>query len=220
MIPPVTVTTRARHRRPARSRGNPAGNERLTALTGAVLLLLFAAEGVTILRVHELLTLHFFLGMLLVGPVLLKIGSTVFRFARYYAGLAGLCPQGPARAAAAGTRTDGHPHLAGRARHRDRACLHRAGQPVAVPAQGNVHSVVRVHDHPRAGLRPAAAPAAAQPAAERARSTLASGWARWLLLAASLACGLILAGATLHLTSGWDGSPQKPPPGHFKHLDG
>src|SRR5215469_606208 len=53
-----------------------AGNERLTAMTGAVLLVLLAVEGFTLLGLHSMLTLHFFVGMLLIGPVLLKIGST------------------------------------------------------------------------------------------------------------------------------------------------
>ena len=35
----------------------------------------------TILALHRLLTLHFFLGMLLIGPVALKVGSTCYRFA-------------------------------------------------------------------------------------------------------------------------------------------
>ena len=42
-----------------------------------VLLVLLAAEGVTILSVRRLLTLHFFVGMLLIGPVVLKVCSTV-----------------------------------------------------------------------------------------------------------------------------------------------
>ena len=49
--------------------GGAEGNERLTAATGAVLLALFAAEGFTVLSIHQLITLHFFLGMLLIGPV-------------------------------------------------------------------------------------------------------------------------------------------------------
>lgn len=76
----------AAHRRAAQPRGSggPDGNERLTALTGAVLLVVFAAEGLTLLRLGRLLYWHFFFGFLLVGPVLLKIGSTVYRFTRYY----------------------------------------------------------------------------------------------------------------------------------------
>ena len=37
-------------------------------MTGAVLLVLLAVEGFTILRIGRLLTLHVFLGMLLLGP--------------------------------------------------------------------------------------------------------------------------------------------------------
>ena len=65
---------------------NPAGNARLTGLAGAVLFALLAAEGVTILRVHSLLSAHIFIGMVLVPIVVLKVISTVYRFARYYAG--------------------------------------------------------------------------------------------------------------------------------------
>ena len=87
----------ASHRRqPARAwTGGAEGNERLTALTGTVLLLLLAAEGVTILRLGRLLTLHFFIGMLLLGPVVLKAGSTIYRFARYYTGSAPYRRKGP-----------------------------------------------------------------------------------------------------------------------------
>jgi len=87
-----------RHRaaRPANSGlGGAEGNERLTALTGTVLLVLLAAEGVTILSLGRLLTLHFFIGMMLLGPVALKAGSTVYRFARYYAGSAPYRRKGP-----------------------------------------------------------------------------------------------------------------------------
>ena len=52
----------------------------------AVLLVLLAAEGVTILRVHQLLSPHVFIGVVLIPPVLLKVASTTRRFARYYAG--------------------------------------------------------------------------------------------------------------------------------------
>ena len=66
--------------------GGPEGNERLTAMTGAVLLVLLLVECYTILRIGRLLTLHVFLGMLLLGPVALKAGSVLYRFARYYTG--------------------------------------------------------------------------------------------------------------------------------------
>jgi hypothetical protein len=60
------------------------GNERLTAITGSLLLLMFAIEGVTILQLDGMLYWHYFFGFLLVGPVCVKICSTVYRFARYY----------------------------------------------------------------------------------------------------------------------------------------
>ena len=60
------------------------GNSRLTSATGIVLLALLAVEGVTILSVRQMITLHIFVGVLLLGPVLLKSGSTVYRFIRYY----------------------------------------------------------------------------------------------------------------------------------------
>ena len=90
---PLTLTSKTGHR--AGATGGAAGNERLTAMTGAVLLVLFAAEGVTILSLHRLLTLHFFLGMLLVGPVALKVASTGYRFARYYTGAGPYVRKGP-----------------------------------------------------------------------------------------------------------------------------
>jgi len=61
-------------------------NARLTGMTAALLLVLLAVEGLTILRIGKLLTLHVVIGMVLVPPVLLKIGSTTWRFGRYYLG--------------------------------------------------------------------------------------------------------------------------------------
>jgi len=70
-------------------------NARLTGMTALVLLLLLAAEGYTILRVGAHLTLHVAIGMILVPPVLLKIGSTSWRFARYYLGSSAYKRKGP-----------------------------------------------------------------------------------------------------------------------------
>ncbi|HLI40161.1 MAG TPA: hypothetical protein VKV35_00740 [Streptosporangiaceae bacterium] len=70
-------------------------NARLTASTAAVLLVLLAAEGVTILRIRQLVSPHVFLGLLLVPPVLVKIGSTGYRFARYYLGSPAYRRKGP-----------------------------------------------------------------------------------------------------------------------------
>jgi hypothetical protein len=91
---PMMAQSEARHRRPAAATG-VEGNERLTAMTGAVLLLGFAVEGFTVLQVHRLLFIHVFVGGLLIGPVLLKMASTIYRFARYYTGSAPYVRKGP-----------------------------------------------------------------------------------------------------------------------------
>jgi hypothetical protein len=69
-----------------RTTGGPAGNARLTAWTGLVLLVLFLAELVTLLDVHSLIGWHVVLGVLLIPPALVKTGSTGWRIVRYYAG--------------------------------------------------------------------------------------------------------------------------------------
>ncbi|HVA59629.1 MAG TPA: hypothetical protein VNG13_03705 [Mycobacteriales bacterium] len=71
------------------------GNARLTGATGALLLLLLFAEGVTILAIRQLIGVHIFVGLLLVPPVLLKTGSTGYRFLRYYRGHRPYVRKGP-----------------------------------------------------------------------------------------------------------------------------
>jgi hypothetical protein len=64
--------------------GGTEGNELLTAVTGGVLIVLLAVIGVTIISLSQLLWVHLFVGMLLLGPVVLKLSSTGYRFMRYY----------------------------------------------------------------------------------------------------------------------------------------
>ena len=66
--------------------GGPAGNARLTAWTGLVLLVLAAAELVTLLNVGTLISWHVVIGTLLIPPALLKTASTGWRIVRYYGG--------------------------------------------------------------------------------------------------------------------------------------
>jgi hypothetical protein len=61
-------------------------NERLTSLTGGLLIVLLALLGVTVLSVRSLLPEHFLLGILVIPPLALKMASTGYRFARYYTG--------------------------------------------------------------------------------------------------------------------------------------
>jgi hypothetical protein len=64
----------------------PVANQRLTALVGAVLLVLLGLVGITILSVRSLLPQHLLLGFVLIPPLALKMASTGYRFARYYMG--------------------------------------------------------------------------------------------------------------------------------------
>jgi hypothetical protein len=64
--------------------GGSAGNEQLTLAVAALLIVLLAVEGATILRIGSLLTIHAFVGMLLIPIVALKLASTGWRMLRYY----------------------------------------------------------------------------------------------------------------------------------------
>ncbi|MGI8711875.1 MAG: hypothetical protein ACR2NR_01580 [Solirubrobacteraceae bacterium] len=79
--------------------GGSEGNERLTLLTGLLLLVLLAVLGITIVRIGQLLWLHLFLGLALLGPVALKLASTGYRFIRYYTSDESYRRKGPPAAA-------------------------------------------------------------------------------------------------------------------------
>src|SRR5437667_7273367 len=71
------------------------GNERMTALAGAVLLVLILVELVSAAILRTLLSIHVFAGVLLVGPLVVKLGSTFWRFLRYYTGSPAFVHRGP-----------------------------------------------------------------------------------------------------------------------------
>ena len=190
-------------------RANPAGNERLTAMTGVVLLVLFAAECLTLLNLGKLLTLHFFLGMLLLGPVALKAGSTLWRFTRYYTGSAAYVRRGPpaplqrvtgpfvilTTLAVLGTGV---------------MLLVEGGAPGSGPWIQLHHmsfllwaAVMLIHLGSYLPRLPRIL--SGQPA-QRAGAVLAARPTRWLLLCGSLTLGLVLALATYHLSAEWGGS--------------
>jgi hypothetical protein len=197
-----------RHRRD--TTGGAEGNERLIALTGMVLLVLLAAEGVTILSVRRLLTLHFFLGMLLIGPVVLKACSTVYRFVRYYAGATAYRRQGPpapllrllgpvvllTSVAVIGTGVmlaltgpGGGMWL----------LLHKASFVLWFGAM-TVHVLAYIWRLPRLARADLASRVG-----RRASVVLAGRAARWLLLTASVLTGLLLAVLTVHRAGAWTG---------------
>ena len=75
------------------------GNERMTALAGAVLLVLILVELVSAAILRALLSVHVFAGVLLAGPLIVKLGSTCSRFLRYYTGSLAFVRRGPPRLA-------------------------------------------------------------------------------------------------------------------------
>jgi hypothetical protein len=64
--------------------GGSAGNEQLTAAVAAVLIVLLAVEGATLLNLRSLLNVHAFVGMLLIPVIGLKLASAGWRMLRYY----------------------------------------------------------------------------------------------------------------------------------------
>ena len=97
----TSVRSARRSSRPARIVSPPPptegvdGNERLTAGAAVVLFVLLAVEGVTIVFLRPLFSVHVFVGMLLIPPVALKVGSTGWRFVRYYSGREEYVRKGP-----------------------------------------------------------------------------------------------------------------------------
>lgn len=182
--------------------GGTAGNRRLTGSTAAVLLALLAAEGVTILAIRPLLSAHVFVGMLLIPPILLKLGSTGYRFVRYYTG------SGP-------YRVEGPPHPALRllapvvvlstiALFATGVALitlgPRSGSLVGLHKASFVVWFVAVAAHVLGhALR---VPGLASADWRSGNDVPGSSLRRWLL-AGSLVAGLVLAVATVHLAGAW-----------------
>ena len=188
--------------------GGTEGNERLTAMTGAVLLALFAAEGVTILSVHRLLTLHFFIGMLVAGPVLLKISSTGYRFARYYTGSIPYVRKGPPAPllrllgpvvvlTSCGVIGSGIMLAFAGPRPGPWLFLHKAFFVLWFGAM-TIHVVAYAPRLPRLLLGRRAQPGPGPAAAP-------GGAARYLALSAALAGGVLVAALAMHLSDAWNG---------------
>ncbi len=72
-----------------------AANERLTAMAGAALLVVFVVELATMSNLGTLLSVHVFVGVLMAGPLAVKLGSTGWRFVRYYTGNPAFVRHGP-----------------------------------------------------------------------------------------------------------------------------
>lgn len=195
------------HGRAGGATGGAGGNERLTGLTGMVLLVLFAAEGFTILAVRQMLTLHFFLGMLLIGPVLLKAAAVCYRFVRYYTGAADYRRKGPPApllrvlgpvvlGTSLGVLGTGVMLAVDESAEGPWLFLHKVCFVLWFGAM-TIHVLAYVWRVP--GL------IGADLAVHRGARILAGRPARWLLLAASILAGLVIALATVHLAGPWGG---------------
>lgn len=66
--------------------GGAEGNERLTSTVGLALIALLGAEAATTFSLSTVLSVHIFLGLLLLPAVSLKLASTGWRAFRYYTG--------------------------------------------------------------------------------------------------------------------------------------
>jgi len=78
-----------------RRTGGTEGNEILTSAAAVVLIVLLVAEGITIVHMRGLLSAHMFIGLVLIPPVLLKLGSTGYRMVSYYSGSRAYRIKGP-----------------------------------------------------------------------------------------------------------------------------
>ena len=74
-------------------------NERLTALSSSALLVALILILATTPNVPALLLPHVFIGVLLAGPLAVKLASVGYRFARYYTGSQSYVAKGPPRLA-------------------------------------------------------------------------------------------------------------------------
>ena len=199
-------------------------------MTGAVLLVLLAVEGYTILRIGRLLTLHVFLGMLLLGPVTLKAGSVLYRFARYYTGSEPYRRKGPPARLL---------RVLGPINMLLTACVFGTGIMLAVTGPSNyggptgwlqlhrlsfiawlffmaVHVLAYVWRLPRLLAAEArgvslpeggtGAPSPGGRPARRAMQALGGRGPRLALLIASLLAGLVIALLTVHLAGSWEPS--------------
>src|SRR6266851_5241570 len=78
-------------------RAGARANERMTAVASAALLPLFVVVLAATPRLDGLPMVHVFVGVMLIGPLAVKLGSVGYRFVRYYAGSPAYVSKGPPR---------------------------------------------------------------------------------------------------------------------------
>ena len=88
---PIASRRRGLHARLGGSRGN----EVLTSITALALVALIGVQLITVLALESMIRVHRFVGVVLLGPVVLKLATTGYRFARYYTGAREYREKGP-----------------------------------------------------------------------------------------------------------------------------
>lgn len=184
------------------------GNARMTGVLGAALLVALAVEGVTVLSVQDMLTLHVFVGLFVIPAVCLKLATTAYRFSRDYRGTAAYRRKGPP-----------HPVLRVAAPVEVVATLALLGSGVVVLAVGPRHSdtwltvhqasfvvwfavtTIHVLGHVRETWKLTTAEIRANPPVPRRGARIG-------LVAGSLVLGLTLGIASLGWTSAWTNRPR------------
>ena len=181
------------------------GNERLTAMSAAFLLIALAAEGFTIIALGPLLAEHIFIGVLLIPPVALKLASTGYRMARYYTGDPAYRKKGPPAAwlrlsapfavvltltvLASGVALLLHGPDSGRLLFIHKASFIAWLGFMAIHVVGHIRSVPRL--------------ASADWRREEPAARAAGSSARLLALGSAIAVGFVLAFAALSLAGPW-----------------
>lgn len=182
--------------------GGVDGSQRLTAAIGALLVVLLAALGFSILSIRPLIWWHFLFGMALIPPVLLKLATTGRRFIHHYRRTPEYVRRGPPRlplrlmapllVATLFVFATGVALLAVGPSGGLLVGLHKASFIVWF-----VVSAVHVLAH----VRPLPHLVAADWVPSERRMP-GSAWRRWLL-AGTLVAGAVLAAATVHFAAAW-----------------
>ena len=175
--------------------GGPDGNARLTGSTGAMLIALLGVEALTVLSLGSLLSLHIFIGVLLIPPVILKLASTDYALLHRQRALR---RERAAHTAPTGARPD--PGALGGSAPGNRVLLLAVG-----PGDGPVRGLqTELHRPWHRGERPCAchlSNVAGLAAADwRKRTRLPGSAIRRFAVLASLLAGLAFGAAAVHYT--------------------
>ena len=185
-------------------RGGAEGNEILTSAVAGVLTVLLALEGVTVVHMAGLVSAHMFIGMVLIPPVALKLGSTGYRFFRYYTRAHTYRALGPPRpllralapalvASTVGTFVTGVLLLAAGRKSNALLGLHKVSFIVFAVLFG-IHFVAYI---------PRAARSLRQDWRQARREAVPGAGVRAILVALAVGGGAVLAIAVLHAINNW-----------------